>query len=83
MSDLVDISWYPDLMNDLKNNPLVNPPKLKNNATPFDVIQNEHFLPAIQEALKVSREEIKKIVESTEKPSFENTIEALELSSES
>ncbi|MCB0413880.1 MAG: M3 family metallopeptidase [Bdellovibrionales bacterium] len=70
-------------MNDLKNNPLVNPPKLKNNATPFDVIQNEHFLPAIQEALKVSREEIKKIVESTEKPSFENTIEALEVSSES
>ena len=46
---------------------------------PFDQIQNEHFLPAIQESIKMARQEIEKI-KSEPLPTFENTIEALDRS---
>lgn len=45
---------------------------------PFDQIQNDHYLPAFREAMKIHRAEIDAIVANQEAPSFENTIVALE-----
>ncbi len=47
---------------------------------PFDKIKNEHYKPAFEVALKEHKAEIDAIVNSSEKPTFANTIEALELS---
>ncbi|WP_026950196.1 M3 family metallopeptidase [Algoriphagus mannitolivorans] len=46
---------------------------------PFDQIQTEHFLPAIQESICLAKEEIEKI-KTEPLPTFENTIEALDRS---
>jgi peptidyl-dipeptidase Dcp len=46
---------------------------------PFDQLKNEHFLPAIQEAIQLAKADIEKI-KSESIPSFENTIEALDRS---
>jgi len=45
---------------------------------PFSKIKNEHFLPAIQELIKVTKAEIEGITSSAEPATFENTVEALE-----
>ena len=45
---------------------------------PFDLIKDEHFEPAILEAIKQHQAEIDAIANSTEEPTFENTIEAME-----
>lgn len=47
---------------------------------PFDKLKNEHFMPAIQEAMRIHDEEIEAIINNTEEPTFENTIVALERS---
>ena len=47
---------------------------------PFEEIKNDHFIPAIQEAIKAGRNEITAITENNEEPTFANTIEALERS---
>ena len=50
---------------------------------PFDEISDEDFEPAFEKALEAARAEVKAIAEKSEKPSFANTIEALEASGES
>jgi len=45
---------------------------------PFDLIKDEHFEPAILEAIKQHQSEIDAIANNTEEPTFENTIEAME-----
>ena len=45
---------------------------------PFDLIKDEHFEPAILEGIKQHQAEIDVIANSTEEPTFENTIEAME-----
>ncbi len=60
------------------DNPLINPPALPYGAPPFDAIKTAHFMPAIEWALEKVKAEVKAIKENKEKPSFENTIEALE-----
>ena len=45
---------------------------------PFHLIKNEHFKPAILEGIKKQEAEIKAIVSNKEKPTFENTILAME-----
>ena len=49
---------------------------------PFDHIEDAHFEPAFEAALQEARADIEKIAENPEKPSFANTIEALEASGE-
>lgn len=51
-------------------------------AIPFDEIKTEHFMPAIQEALKMAKAEIESLKNNPAEPDFENTILALELSGE-
>ncbi|MFC1660378.1 M3 family metallopeptidase [Gemmatimonadota bacterium] len=45
---------------------------------PFDLIENDHYLPAFREAMAQHKADIDAIVGNTEPPTFENTIEALE-----
>ncbi len=52
------------------------------NTAPFSKIKNEDFLPAIKEEIEKTRGEIDVLTSNTEKPSFKNTIEALEFSGE-
>ena len=47
---------------------------------PFDKIKNEHYLPAFEEGIKVKRSELDVILNNSDKPTFTNTIEALEKS---
>lgn len=45
---------------------------------PFHLIKNEHFKPAILEGIKKQEAEIDAIVSNKEKPTFENTVLAME-----
>ena len=45
---------------------------------PFEKINNEHYLPAYEAALKAQNEEIEAIINSKDEPTFENTIVALD-----
>jgi peptidyl-dipeptidase Dcp len=47
---------------------------------PFDRIDNAHFLPAFKAGIKEQEAEIEAIVNNSEAPTFENTIEAFDLS---
>lgn len=47
---------------------------------PFDKIQMVHYLPAFEEGIKIKRSELDAIINNSDKPTFENTIEALEKS---
>jgi peptidyl-dipeptidase Dcp len=59
-------------------NPLLHPFNTPFETAPFDKIKNEHFLPAIQEAISQAKQEIADITSSAHTPDFANTIEALE-----
>jgi len=59
-------------------NPLLTP----FTTPPFSSIKNSHFLPAFKNAIEIAKKEIEEITSSTEKPTFKNTIEALEFSGE-
>lgn len=49
---------------------------------PFNRISNKHYVPAIEKGIKEAKAEIDAVVNNTEKPSFQNTIVALENSGE-
>lgn len=47
---------------------------------PFERIQEEHYMPAFEVGMKQHKQEIDAIVNNSEPPSFENTIESLDRS---
>ncbi len=49
---------------------------------PFDLIKNEHYLPAFEEGIKQQETEVEAIIANPEAPNFENTIAALDQSGE-
>lgn len=49
---------------------------------PFELIKPEHFVPAFKELIASAIRQVDEIVKCSEKPSFENTIVALEFCSE-
>lgn len=51
-------------------------------AIPFDRLQTSHYLPALDEGLKLSRQRLQKIRETTAPANFENTILAIETCTE-
>jgi peptidyl-dipeptidase Dcp len=53
---------------------------LQYQAPPFNLIKDEHFKPAFDFALKVHDKEIEKIANNPAKPTFQNTVLALETS---
>ena len=52
------------------------------NTVPFEQLKNEYFLPALNKAILIGKDEIAAIVSNTQTPDFFNTIEALERSGE-
>lgn len=69
-------------MTNTMENPLLKPFSLKDGATPFPAIQVDNYLPALDEAIRLSKERLDKIRHATTTPDFENTIMALEAVSE-
>lgn len=63
-----------------EDNPLLKEYRTPFETPPFDEIRNEHFIPAFEEGIRLHEAEIRAIVENKEKPTFENTIVALERS---
>ena len=49
---------------------------------PFDKIKLEHYLPAFEEGIKIKRAELDVIINNPDKPTFGNTIAAIEKSGE-
>lgn len=62
-------------------NPLLEDFNTPFETAPFHLIKNEHYLPAIKEAIQLAKKEIEAI-KSHPIPDFENTIEALDRSGE-
>ena len=62
-------------------NPLIEFPSTAHEALAFDRIKPEHFLPALEHWIQVSKERQAAIVANSERPTFENTVAALEFSS--
>lgn len=62
----------------MSSNPLLQPFDTPHQTAPYDKIKPEHFLPALKEAMAQGKKEIDAIVDNKAKPTFENTIIALE-----
>src|SRR5207249_5288334 len=60
------------------DNPLLVESALPYHAPPFDKIKDEHFVPAIEAGMREQLKEVDAIAASSEKPTFDNTIVALE-----
>lgn len=65
-----------------QNNPFFKIWKTPFQTPPFNEIKNEHFLPAIEEGIKREKAEVEVIINNKEKPTFKNTIEAIEKNGE-
>ena len=48
------------------------------NAFPFDKVRLEDYEPAMRRGMEVEKEEMNRLVDNPERPTFENTIEAME-----
>ena len=66
----------------MSSNPLLQISSLPNHAPPFDKVQNDHYMPALEEAIETARANIEAIKNNPAKPNFENTVVALETASE-
>lgn len=60
------------------NNPLLTASTLAYGAPQFDKIENQHYIPAFKQAIEEAKSEVDAIINNTDDPTFENTIEALE-----
>ncbi|MCF6181336.1 M3 family metallopeptidase [Lutibacter sp.] len=68
------------MQNDISNNPFLKESVLPYYAPDFTKIKNKDFKPALLEAMKQQSTAIAKIAKNSEKPTFDNTILALEKS---
>lgn len=66
----------------MSQNPLLQNSSLPYEAPPFDQIEEEHYMPAVEAAIEEARGNINRIKEDTAAPDFDNTIVALETSSD-
>ena len=62
------------------NNPFFRPWTTPFETPPFDLIKEEHFIPAFEKGIELHKAEIAALASSGKKPSFKNTIEALDRS---
>jgi len=67
---------------EMTDNPLLIEWNTPFGVPPFDLIQNQDYLPAYKEAMSEHNKEIESISNSKEEPNFENTIAALDYSGE-
>lgn len=63
-------------------NPFFTTSLLPYQAPPFDLITDQHYRPAFDEAMRIKREEIVQIAQNLATPDFTNTLLALEQSGE-
>lgn len=63
-------------------NPILEQYDTKYESIPFSKIKTENYMPAIEKGIEVANENIKLIINNSDEATFENTVEALELSSE-
>ncbi|RZJ34982.1 MAG: M3 family peptidase [Flavobacterium sp.] len=61
---------------------LTRPFETKYQTAPFSQIKTEDFKPAFEEAIAMARAEIDQVINNSESPTFQNTIEAIEFSGE-
>ncbi|HEY2569143.1 MAG TPA: M3 family metallopeptidase [Candidatus Udaeobacter sp.] len=59
-------------------NPLLGESSLPYHVPPFDKIKDEDFVPAIEQGMRDQLKEVEKVADNSEKPTFDNTIVALE-----
>jgi peptidyl-dipeptidase Dcp len=60
------------------SNPLLTESTLPYQMPPFDKIKDEHFQPALEQGIAEEEKEAEAVAKQTEKPTFENTVVALE-----
>ena len=71
-----------NLTPDGTDNPLLQEWNTPHQTPPFSKIRNEHYTPAVKEAIKEAEANIQKIIKQKASPTFENTIVALQTASE-
>lgn len=64
------------------NNPLLENFNTAYNTVPFSKINEKHFLPALEEAIRIGKKQINAIAENEEEATFDNTIEAMQFAGE-
>ena len=64
------------------DNPLLQKWNTPHQTPPFSKIRNEHYTPAVKEAIRVAEANIQNIINQKESPTFENTIVAMQTASE-
>ena len=64
------------------NNPFFTDYKLPYDAVPFSKFKSEDFIPAVEKSIEIALDRINNITNNGEVPNFQNTIVALETSSE-
>src|SRR5438128_1128469 len=60
------------------DNPLLKESTLPYHLPPFDQIKDEHFVPAMEAGMRDQLKEVDAVANNSEKPTFENTVVALE-----
>ncbi len=63
-----------DNKNSIANNPFFNDYSTPHNTVPFHLIKLEHYEEAFMEGMKREKEELDKIINNKEEPTFDNTI---------
>ncbi len=63
---------------DIADNPLLTESSLPYHVPPFDKIKDEHFAPATEAGMREQLKEVETVADNSEKPTFDNTIVALE-----
>ncbi len=66
----------------IDKNPLLTESKLPYGTPDFSLIKDEHYRPAIMDALRQKKALVQHIIDNTEPPTFDNTVVALERSNE-
>ena len=66
----------------IENNPLVKPSPHKYGAVPFNEIKQEHFIPALEYAIKKAEKTLDEVKTNTDTATFENTALPMETCSE-
>lgn len=66
----------------VSDNPLLKESTLPYGAPPFDEIEHEHFREALEKGMAAHKAEIEQISGNEERPTFENTVVAMERSGE-
>ncbi|PYI96333.1 MAG: dipeptidyl carboxypeptidase II, partial [Verrucomicrobia bacterium] len=68
----------PAQRSDVEDNPLLNESALPYHVPPFDKIKDEHFAPAMETGMREQLKEVEVVANNSAKPTFENTVVALE-----